>query len=86
MNPNPADAAADAEVAALIESLMAERQHPYVEGDGGKIAPVSCRDRAVRVALRGACSGSPFSSGILWAGVERRLRHRVPEVVWVTPI
>lgn len=86
MNPNPADAATDAEVAALIESLIAERQHPYVEGDGGEIAPVSCRDRAVRVALCGACSGSPFSSGILRASVERRLRYRVPEVVWVAPI
>jgi len=76
---------ADAEAVALIESLIAERLRPYVEGDGGEITLVSFRDGVARVALRGACSGCPSSSGTLRAGVERLLRHYVPEVVRVEP-
>jgi len=76
---------ADAEVVALIESLIAERLRPFVEGDGGEITLVSFRDGVARIALRGACSGCPSSAGTLRAGVERLLRHYVPEVVRVEP-
>lgn len=73
----------DAEVVARIEAVIAERLRPYVEGDGGEIALVAFRDGVARVALRGACSGCPSSSGTLRVGVERLLRHYVPEVLRV---
>jgi Fe-S cluster biogenesis protein NfuA len=77
--------ATDAEVVLQIQSLIEERLRPYVEADGGEIALVAFRDGVARVALRGACSGCPSSSGTLRAGVERLLRHYVPEVLRVEP-
>ena len=47
---------------------------------GGEITLVSFRDGVARVALRGAYSGRPSYAGTLRAGVERLLRHYVPEV------
>lgn len=76
---------AGAEKVALLEALLAERLRPYVEGDDGEIALVSFRDGVARVALCGACSGCSSSAGTLRAGVERLLRHYVPEVRRVEP-
>jgi Fe-S cluster biogenesis protein NfuA len=75
--------AADADVVRRIQLLIEERLRPYVEADGGEIALVAFRDGVARVALRGACSGCPSSAGTLRVGVERLLRHYVPEVLRV---
>ena len=49
--------------------------------DGGDIAVVEItEDRVLKVELKGACNGCPFSYQTLKAGVEIAVKKEVPEI------
>ncbi|MEM1607636.1 MAG: NifU family protein [Candidatus Bathyarchaeia archaeon] len=63
-----------------VEKAIKEIQ-PSLRADGGDIELVDVtEDGTVKVKLKGACAGCPFSMMTLKFGVERYLRARVPQV------
>ena len=68
-----------------IKALISERVRPFVEQDGGDIEFVSfdVKSGVVRVKMQGACRGCPKSKITLKIGIERMLKHYIPDVVGV---
>ncbi len=57
------------------------RIRPYLQNDGGDIDLVEITDDlTVKVKLKGACHGCPFSLQTLKAGVEQAIIQEVPEI------
>lgn len=57
------------------------RVRPYLQSDGGDIDLVEVtNDFTVKVKLKGACHGCPYSMQTLKAGVEQAIMHEVPEI------
>ena len=64
-----------------------EKIRPYLVADGGDISVVDItEDLVVRVEMKGACHGCPFSMQTLKAGVEMAVRNEVPEIKEVVDI
>ena len=64
-----------------------EKIRPYLVADGGDISIVDITDDMVlRVEMKGACNGCPFSMQTLKAGVEMAVRNEVPEIKEVVDI
>ncbi len=64
-----------------------ELMRPAVQSDGGDIEFVDVTpEHVVRIRLHGACVGCPSSSITLQHGIERNLKHHVPEVRGVASI
>lgn len=58
-----------------------EKIRPYLIADGGDIALVEITDdMVVKVEMKGACNGCPFSLQTLKAGVEIAVKKEVPEI------
>jgi Fe-S cluster biogenesis protein NfuA len=58
-----------------------ERVRPYLQSDGGDIDLIEVsEDMTVKVKLKGACHGCPFSMQTLKAGVEQAIMKEVPEI------
>lgn len=58
-----------------------ERVRPYLQSDGGDIDLVEVsEDMTVKVRLKGACHGCPYSMQTLKAGVEQAIMKEVPEI------
>ncbi len=65
---------------AEVEKAIREIQ-PSLRADGGDIELVDVtEDGIVKVRLKGACLGCPFSQITLKLGVERYLKIRVPQI------
>ena len=71
------------EVSMRIEEVLSEKIRPAVAMDGGDIRLRSFKNGVAEVILKGACAGCPSSTVTLKHGVERMLRHYVPEVTSV---
>ncbi len=64
-----------------------EKIRPYLVADGGDIDLVDITDdMVVRVEMKGACNGCPFSMQTLKAGVEIAVKKEVPEIKEVVDI
>jgi Fe-S cluster biogenesis protein NfuA len=64
-----------------------EKIRPYLVADGGDISIVDITDEmVVRVEMKGACHGCPFSMQTLKAGVEMAVRNEVPEIRGVVDV
>jgi len=64
-----------------------EKIRPYLVADGGDIAMIDITDdMVVRVEMKGACNGCPFSMQTLKAGVEIAIMKEVPEIKEVVDI
>jgi Fe-S cluster biogenesis protein NfuA len=58
-----------------------ERVRPYLQSDGGDIDLIDVSDdMTVKVKLKGACHGCPYSMQTLKAGVEQAIMKEVPEI------
>ena len=58
-----------------------ERVRPYLQSDGGDIDLLDVTDdMTVKVKLKGACHGCPYSMQTLKAGVEQAIIKEVPEI------
>lgn len=58
-----------------------DRIRPQIQGDGGDVELVGIDDNnVVTVRLTGACVGCPMSQITLKNGIERIMKHEVPEV------
>jgi Fe-S cluster biogenesis protein NfuA len=69
-----------------VEKALAKIR-PYLVADGGDISVVDItEDMILRVEMKGACNGCPFSMQTLKAGVEMAVRNEVPEIKEVVDI
>lgn len=68
-----------------VKAVIAEIR-PMLQGDGGDIEFVEMDGTAVKVRLRGACSGCPHAAITIKQGVEARIREVVPEVTEVIAV
>jgi len=67
--------------------IALEKIRPYLVADGGDIAMVEITDDMVlKVELKGACNGCPFSMQTLKAGVEIAVKKEVPEIKEVVDV
>jgi Fe-S cluster biogenesis protein NfuA len=74
------------ELRSRVERAL-EKIRPYLVADGGDIAIVEITDdKILKVELKGACNGCPFSYQTLKAGVEIAIRKEVPEIREVVDI
>ena len=71
------------EVSIRIEEVLNEKIRPAVAMDGGDIQLKSFKNGVAEVMLKGACAGCPSSTITLKHGVERMIKHYVPEVTSV---
>lgn len=71
-----------------IRSLIAERVQPFVAQDGGDVDFISFDEDSgvVKVRMHGSCKGCPKSTITLKMGIERMLKHYIPEVVGVIDV
>lgn len=64
-----------------------DRVRPYLQSDGGDIDLIEVTDDfAVKVKLKGACHGCPYSLQTLKAGVEQAIMKEVPEITRVISV
>jgi len=68
------------DVSKRIEEVLNEKIRPAVAMDGGDIRLKSFKNGIAEVILKGACAGCPSSTVTLKHGVERMIKHYVPEV------
>lgn len=68
-------------VKALINEIR-----PMLQADGGDIEFVEMDGNAVKVRLRGACSGCPHAALTIKQGVEAHIRKTLPEVTEVIAV
>jgi len=62
-------------------SKALDRVRPYLQSDGGDIDLLDVtEDMTVKVRLKGACHGCPYSMQTLKAGVEQAIIREVPEI------
>jgi Fe-S cluster biogenesis protein NfuA len=58
-----------------------DRVRPYLQSDGGDVDLIEITDdMTVKVKLKGACHGCPFSVQTLKAGIEQAIIKEVPEI------
>jgi len=74
------------EIRERVEKAL-EKIRPYLVADGGDIEIIDISDEMVlKVELKGACNGCPFSMQTMKAGVEMAVRNEVPEIKEVVDI
>ena len=74
------------EIRVRVEKAL-EKIRPYLVADGGDIEVVDITDEMVlKVQLKGACNGCPFSMQTMKAGVEMAVKNEVPEITEVVDI
>jgi Fe-S cluster biogenesis protein NfuA len=62
------------------------RIRPALQADGGDVELIDVKEGVVSVRLVGACGGCPMSTMTLRNGIERVLKHDVPEVKEVVAV
>ena len=74
------------EIRDRVEKAL-EKIRPYLVADGGDIEVVDItEDMVLKVQLKGACNGCPFSMQTMKAGVEMTVKNEVPEIKEVIDI
>jgi len=64
-----------------------ERIRKMLQADGGDIELVDVTDDGiVKVKLKGACAGCPFSQMTIQMGVERELKRNIPGIKKVVAV
>jgi len=77
--------AADADVRGRVEAVL-EQLRPAVRADGGDVELIDVAGGVARVRFHGACVGCPSSHLTLHHGIERWVRHAVPEITGVVAV
>ncbi|MBP7854842.1 NifU family protein [Candidatus Babeliales bacterium] len=68
-----------------IQQVLVQLQ-PYVQSHGGKIEFVKLQDLVVYIKFYGACVQCPMSFYTVTYGIERHIKHVVPNILRVEVI
>jgi len=74
------------ELVTQIKELLDTRVRPAVAQDGGDILFHGFERGVVYLHLQGSCAGCPSSTATLKGGIEKMLRHYIPEVIEVRAV
>ena len=74
------------EIGAKVRELLDTYVRPAVAQDGGDIVFRGFEEGVVFLHLQGACAGCPSSTATLKMGIERLLRHHLPDVTEVRAV
>jgi Fe-S cluster biogenesis protein NfuA len=74
------------EILTQVQAALDEIR-PFLQADGGDVELVEVTpEKVALVRLQGACGGCPMSQMTLKAGIEERVKERVPEIVSVEAV
>jgi len=76
----------DTEAVTKIKKIIDTQVRPAVAKDGGDITFQSFDNGIVYLQMKGSCAGCPSSTATLKAGIEKTLKHYIPEVLEVRPV
>jgi Fe-S cluster biogenesis protein NfuA len=76
----------DSEAVQMIKEVLETRIRPAVQDDGGDIEYRGFENGVVLLKMQGSCSGCQSSSVTLKSGIERMLKHFIPEVTAVVAV
>ncbi|MGB5091691.1 MAG: NifU family protein [Parvibaculum sp.] len=76
----------ESEIVSQIKEVLDTRVRPAVAQDGGDITFQGFEDGVVYLNMQGSCAGCPSSTVTLKNGVEKMLRHYIPEVTEVRQV
>ena len=76
----------DTEAVTKIKKIIDTQVRPAVAKDGGDITFQSFDNGIVYLQMKGSCSGCPSSTATLKAGIEKTLKHYIPEVLEVRQV
>jgi Fe-S cluster biogenesis protein NfuA len=62
-----------------VEAIL-DKIRPSLVADGGNVELIEVNDGIVKLKLTGACAGCPMSTMTLKQGIERILKHEIPEI------
>lgn len=62
-----------------IEKIIKEIR-PTLQADGGDIELVDIKDNVVKVRLKGACAGCPFSQMTMKNFIEETIKKNIPSI------
>jgi Fe-S cluster biogenesis protein NfuA len=62
-----------------VEAVL-DKIRPSLVADGGNVELIEVNDGVVKLKLTGACAGCPMSTMTLKQGIERILKHEIPEI------
>jgi Fe-S cluster biogenesis protein NfuA len=62
-----------------VEAIL-DKIRPSLVADGGNVELIEVNDGVVKLKLTGACAGCPMSTMTLKQGIERILKHEIPEI------
>jgi Fe-S cluster biogenesis protein NfuA len=68
-----------------VEAALTGIRGP-LQADGGDVELIDVVEGVVKVRLLGACGGCPMATMTLKNGIERVLKHEVPEVKEVVAV
>ena len=76
----------DNEAVTKIKDIIETKVRPAVAKDGGDITFQSFDNGIVYLQMKGSCAGCPSSTATLKAGIEKTLKHYIPEVLEVRQV
>lgn len=81
-NPEPVESNDNTEenIEQKIKALLNARIRPAIRQDGGDIEFIKYENSVVYVQLQGSCVGCPYAMVTLKDGVEKILKHYIPEI------
>jgi Fe/S biogenesis protein NfuA len=63
-----------------VQSVLDEQVNPGIASHGGRATLIDVKDKVVYVELGGGCQGCAMASVTLKQGVERMIKHAVPQI------
>jgi Fe/S biogenesis protein NfuA len=63
-----------------VQSVIDEQVNPGIASHGGRATLIDVKDKVVYVELGGGCQGCAMASVTLKQGVERMIKHAVPQI------
>ena len=76
----------DNEAVTKIKDIIETKVRPAVAKDGGDITFQSFDNGIVYLQMKGSCAGCPSSTATLKVGIEKTLKHYIPEVLEVRQV
>ena len=72
----------DSEALQMIKEIIVARIRPFVQDDGGDVTLVEFDEAEgiVWLQMKGSCAGCPSATVTLKSGIEKMMKHYVPEV------
>lgn len=74
------------EVISLVNKVLDQRIRPAAQEDGGDILFHSFQDGVLNLSMHGACHHCPYARQTIKDGVEKLMRHLIPEVQQVVAL